>query len=399
MAEAENIAVFHGWSAAGIKGIAEAATAEAISLGTNVAEYPSPVARAVELLLSAGIVGPYGLALGPDGYTDMVETTEHGGLIVFDHLRQILGGPIVWAPGVVGAVVVSLRGGDFLFESGEDISVGYDSHDANQVNFYLEESFSFRVVTPEAAVVLIPDGRAFRRARWLLALCRSFTCAAPSPLPRLPPAAPCPRPLPAPGRSLPPLLASPPKTVSKTGPGLVLLTVFDVGHTQIFRKRLVKPASHPPHRFTNRFRDSSRSFRSKTVNKNLSAPFIDRFARLPVRRIGSPVDRPQGRSVRESVKLLDDLVAEPSVVGHVVELLGFQVAVQPFLVGLLQPRFLQAGPDPDPLTDGSTTRRNRYHSGSLGWARSVVGDVPRRPFRRVAGRKAMARRAPKNCRL
>jgi uncharacterized linocin/CFP29 family protein len=156
MAEAENIAVFHGWSAAGIKGIAEAATSEAISLGANVAEYPSPVARAVELLLSAGIVGPYGLALGPDGYTDVVETTEHGGLIVFDHLRQILGGPIVWAPGVVGAVVVSLRGGDFLFESGEDISVGYDSHDANQVNFYLEESFSFRVVTPEAAVVLTP---------------------------------------------------------------------------------------------------------------------------------------------------------------------------------------------------------------------------------------------------
>jgi uncharacterized linocin/CFP29 family protein len=156
MAEAENIAVFHGWAAAGITGIAEAATAEAISLGSDVAAYPSPVARAVELLLSAGIVGPYGLALGPDGYTDVVETTEHGGLIVFDHLRQILGGPIVWAPGVTGAVVVSLRGGDFLFESGEDVSVGYDHHDADQVHLYLEESFSFRVVTPEAAVALIP---------------------------------------------------------------------------------------------------------------------------------------------------------------------------------------------------------------------------------------------------
>jgi uncharacterized linocin/CFP29 family protein len=156
VAEAENIAVFHGWSAAGIAGIAQAATAESITLGADVAAYPSPVARAVELLLSAGIVGPYGLALGPDGYTDVVETTEHGGLIVFDHLRQILGGPIVWAPGVTGAVVVSLRGGDFLFESGEDISVGYDHHDADRVYLYLEESFSFRVVTPEAAVILTP---------------------------------------------------------------------------------------------------------------------------------------------------------------------------------------------------------------------------------------------------
>ena len=55
-------------------------------------------------------------------------------------------------PGVEGAVVVSLRGGDFLFESGEDISVGYIAHDAEAVQLYLEESFSFRVATPEAAV-------------------------------------------------------------------------------------------------------------------------------------------------------------------------------------------------------------------------------------------------------
>ncbi|MGH9082831.1 MAG: family 1 encapsulin nanocompartment shell protein, partial [Acidimicrobiales bacterium] len=96
----------------------------------------------------------YGLALGPDGYTGVVETTEHGGLVVFDHLRAILGGPIVWAPGVSGAVVVSLRGGDFVFESGQDLSLGYEHHDAGSVHLYLEESFSFRVVTPDAAVIL-----------------------------------------------------------------------------------------------------------------------------------------------------------------------------------------------------------------------------------------------------
>jgi uncharacterized linocin/CFP29 family protein len=49
-----------------------------------------------------------------------------------------------------------MRGGDFLFESGEDISIGYERHDAESVDLYLEESFSFRVVTPEAAVALMP---------------------------------------------------------------------------------------------------------------------------------------------------------------------------------------------------------------------------------------------------
>jgi uncharacterized linocin/CFP29 family protein len=70
------------------------------------------------------------------------------------HLQEILGGPIVWAPGVNGGVVVSLRGGDFLFESGQDLSIGYEAHDADAVQLYLEESFSFRVATPEAAVPL-----------------------------------------------------------------------------------------------------------------------------------------------------------------------------------------------------------------------------------------------------
>ncbi|MGA3216329.1 MAG: family 1 encapsulin nanocompartment shell protein [Acidimicrobiales bacterium] len=154
IAVAENIAVFHGWAEAGIVGITGATTHEPIVLGKDYASYPGHVAKAVEILLEAGVSGPYGLALGPQEYTGVVETTEHGGLVVFDHLRQILGGPIVWAPGVKGLVVLSLRGGDFLFESGEDLCLGYSHHDPDTVHLYLEESFSFRVATPEAAVAL-----------------------------------------------------------------------------------------------------------------------------------------------------------------------------------------------------------------------------------------------------
>ncbi|HLJ08931.1 MAG TPA: family 1 encapsulin nanocompartment shell protein, partial [Acidimicrobiia bacterium] len=125
-----------------------------VTLSGDYAQYPGDVARAVETLLEAGVQGPYGLALGPDAYTGVVETTEHGGILVFDHLRQILGGPIVWAPGVDGAVVVSQRGGDFLFESGEDLAVGYDRHDAERAYLYFEESFTFHVASPEAGIAL-----------------------------------------------------------------------------------------------------------------------------------------------------------------------------------------------------------------------------------------------------
>jgi uncharacterized linocin/CFP29 family protein len=153
IAVAENKAVFHGWHGA-LAGIGEAAPHKPIPLGTKSDDYPRPVAAAVELLLHNGISGPYGLALGGEQYQQVAQTAEHGGYPLLEHLHKILDGPIVWAPGVAGAVVVSLRGGDFVFESGQDLSIGYTSHDAEAVRLYLEESFSFHVATPEAAVVL-----------------------------------------------------------------------------------------------------------------------------------------------------------------------------------------------------------------------------------------------------
>ncbi|HET6507615.1 MAG TPA: family 1 encapsulin nanocompartment shell protein [Baekduia sp.] len=155
MVVSENTAVFHGWSEAGIDGIARVSPHDAIPCGDEVERYPSFVARAVETLLRNGVAGPYGLALGREEYTRVIETAERGGVLLFDHLRQILGGPIVWAPGVDGGVVLSQRGGDFLFESGQDIAVGYESHDAGSVTLYLEESFAFRVASPEAAVAIV----------------------------------------------------------------------------------------------------------------------------------------------------------------------------------------------------------------------------------------------------
>jgi uncharacterized linocin/CFP29 family protein len=62
-------------------------------------------------------------------------------------------------------VVLSLRGGDFLLDSGQDLSIGYLDHSATSVTLYLEESFSFRVLEPAAAVVLTPAGTGASRAR------------------------------------------------------------------------------------------------------------------------------------------------------------------------------------------------------------------------------------------
>jgi uncharacterized linocin/CFP29 family protein len=148
----ENVAVFHGYKAADIKGITEVSSHPPIDFDGEFEHSPTAVAKAVDVLRQSGVDGPYGLAIGPAGYTGIIETTEHGGLMLLDHLRQILGGPVVWAPGVEEAVVLSVRGGDFQLDSGEDLSIGYLDHDADRVRLYFEESFSFHVIEPDAAV-------------------------------------------------------------------------------------------------------------------------------------------------------------------------------------------------------------------------------------------------------
>jgi uncharacterized linocin/CFP29 family protein len=154
IASAEDKAVFHGYAEGGIAGIAGASPHTPVELGNSFGEYPRWAAMAVAKLRDAGVEGPYGIALGPKCYAGILETTEDGGYPVLERLRLILGGPVVYAPAVDGAVVLSMRGEDFELYSGQDVAIGYESHDAESVALYLEESLTFHSHSPEAAVAL-----------------------------------------------------------------------------------------------------------------------------------------------------------------------------------------------------------------------------------------------------
>lgn len=151
----ENRAIFHGWEEPGFVGMTQASSHAAMTLGDDPEKYPAVVANAVDTLREAGAKGPYAVAIGPEGHTRIMETTEHGGYLLLDHLRRVLsGGKVVRATGVVGAVVFNLTGGDFVFDVGQDVSIGYSHHDADAVTLYFEESFSFHVTEPDAAIAL-----------------------------------------------------------------------------------------------------------------------------------------------------------------------------------------------------------------------------------------------------
>lgn len=149
----EDGAVLNGCKEAGITGIVEASPHKAVSI-VAADRYPAALAEARELLLQAGVNGPYALLVSPDCDREISQAT-HAGYPVLKHVeRDLEGGPLVRAEALDGAVLVSVRGGDFVLTLGQDLSIGYAGHDREWVELYFTESFTFRVLEPAAAVPL-----------------------------------------------------------------------------------------------------------------------------------------------------------------------------------------------------------------------------------------------------
>jgi uncharacterized linocin/CFP29 family protein len=152
MAHAEDRAVFVGYGRAGITGIVEASPHPPLVLGAP-ARYARALLEAKETLRAAGINGPYGLALGLRAYEEVYTAAEDGHPIL-RRIEQVVDGPIVRARGLDGAVLLSVRGGDYQLTVGQDLAIGYAYHEKHSVELYLAESFTFRVLEPAAAVHL-----------------------------------------------------------------------------------------------------------------------------------------------------------------------------------------------------------------------------------------------------
>jgi uncharacterized linocin/CFP29 family protein len=153
IAFAEDRAIFDGYRQANIQGIREGTSNQIMTLPVDVRDYPDAIAQALSQLRLVGVNGPYSVLLGAKAYTELAETRDHG-YPVLEHVKRIVDGNIIWAPAIGGAFVLTTRGGDFELNIGQDVSIGYLGHTDDVVRLYLQESFTFRVLTSEASVVL-----------------------------------------------------------------------------------------------------------------------------------------------------------------------------------------------------------------------------------------------------
>ena len=159
IAFAEDGAMFEGYTAAGIVGIRQGTSNPKKPLPEDIRQYPDAIAQALSQLRLVGVNGPYAVLLGAEAYTALAETSDQG-YPVLEHVKRLVDDKIIWAPAIDGAFVITTRGGDFELHIGQDVSIGYLSHSDDAVRLYLQETFTFLLLTIEAAVALTPSVKA-----------------------------------------------------------------------------------------------------------------------------------------------------------------------------------------------------------------------------------------------
>ncbi|KUK61306.1 MAG: bacteriocin, partial [Synergistales bacterium 57_84] len=98
------------------------------------------------------IDGPYALVAGPQLW--QIIDVFGDGYPLRKRVTSLLDGGMILAPELEGGFLVSTRGGDFELTLGQDLSIGYESTVGDKVRLFIAESFTFRVIEPNAVVPL-----------------------------------------------------------------------------------------------------------------------------------------------------------------------------------------------------------------------------------------------------
>ncbi len=152
IAKFEETAIYEGFKAGQIAGLKQSTDYDVVPFPLAGEEIAGAIATAVSKLKANSIEGPYSLVLNTDKWQQINAYVK--GYPLRKQLESLLGGSIIMAPFVKDSYLVSERGGDFRLVLGQDLSIGYESHNNKAVQLYFTESFTFQVIDPAAVLVL-----------------------------------------------------------------------------------------------------------------------------------------------------------------------------------------------------------------------------------------------------
>ncbi len=151
----EEKVVYHGMPEANIKGLKICKGERCLTIGSQPEQLLEAIAQGVTTFTERSIEGPYSFVVGPKLWSRMSAHVQ--GYPVKMQAENILGGTVVLSPYLSEdygdeAFMVSTRGGDFELIIGQDLAVGYETHNAEKVKLYFTESFTFRILETAAVI-------------------------------------------------------------------------------------------------------------------------------------------------------------------------------------------------------------------------------------------------------
>lgn len=152
IAQFEENVIYEGLKDGNITGLKNSSEYESVPFPESDEEILQTITRAITRFKIDSIGGPYSLVLNQEKWQRV--NTIVKGYPLSKQLEKILGGSIIMAPLIKDSYLVSQRGGDCRMVVGQDLAIGYESHDHQNVQLYLTESFTFQVLEPRAVIVL-----------------------------------------------------------------------------------------------------------------------------------------------------------------------------------------------------------------------------------------------------
>ncbi len=146
----EEKALFEGFAPGAIQGLNGFVKGKEIPLALEMEKLIDAVSEGQTRLLKEGISGGANLVVSAPIWKYLARSAPGGTLRAI--IERQIEGQVIYSELVKDALLVSARGGDLELTIGQDLAIGYHSHTTTEVNLFLTESFTFRVVTPQALV-------------------------------------------------------------------------------------------------------------------------------------------------------------------------------------------------------------------------------------------------------
>jgi len=157
-AKLEDELVFYGSQDLGIRGLltSEEIQHHKFTDWTKAGAAANDVIEAVTLLDKAGFHGPYALGLAPALHNQLYRHYPGTRGTELEHLKQIIGGAIVKAPGIQAGGILLATGAHYAtIALGQDFQAGFTGPAGAFYEFFLCETIALRLRQPKSVCALI----------------------------------------------------------------------------------------------------------------------------------------------------------------------------------------------------------------------------------------------------